>query len=196
MKNLKILGVFVLVFMAVFTATALAADAAAAATGEAGMLDMLRPVYDAFTSGQYLYAGMLALVLTVALVKRYAGPHVPFLQGDIGGSLLTLVASFAGALATSLAGGVGVSFAMVKTATMIAVGAAGGYSLIKRLIIDPILRPLAAKAPAWTQPLFGLVFFIFDRPSPVAVAEAAGDAAVKANPPTGTEAVSKPTEIE
>lgn len=192
---MKRASIFTVVFMIAFTATAWAADAVTGSEGS--LLDLAKPVYDAFTKGHYLYAGMLALVLAVALTKRYVTPRVPFLQGDIGGSLLTLILSFAGALATSLAGGVGVSFAMVKTAAMIAAGAAGGYSLVKRLIIDPILRPLAAKAPAWTQPLFSLIFFIFDRPSPVAVAEAAGDEAVKNNPPTGTEgATGKPTEIE
>lgn len=192
---MKIAAVFTFVFMLAFAATAWAAGTV---TGDEGsLLDLARPVYDAFTSGQYLYAGMMALVLAIALTKKYLGPKVPFLHTDVGGSLMTLVGAFAGALATSLAGGVTVTFAMVKTASLIAVGAAGGYSLIKRLLVDPILRPLAAKAPAWSQPIFQLIFFIFDRPSPIATAEAAGDAAVKETPPTGTEGVAgKPTEIE
>lgn len=180
MKRTAIFGAAVLLS---FTAVAWAAESV---TGEGGSLfDLLRPVSEAFTSGQYLYAGMLALVLVVALTKKYLGPRVPFLHTDVGGSLMTLVGSFAGALATTLAGGAMVNFAMVKAASLIAIGAAGGYSLIKRLLIDPVLRPLAAKAPAWSQPLFSMIFWIFDKKSPVEEAEAAGDAAVAKNPAEG-----------
>lgn len=188
MRTIQVFSLAILAFLATFTATAVAA--AATLPADVGF-DMLKPVYDAFVHGQKLYAGMLALVVAVGLLKRYApsGKIRDFVQGDTGGSLLTLVASFAGAMATSLGGGVAVSWEMVKTATSIAVGAAGGYTLFKRLVVDPILRPLASKAPTWTQPIFALVFWMFDKPSPVAQAEAAGDAAVSAAKPNGVSSV-------
>jgi hypothetical protein len=193
----KVTSVFILVFMFAFTAAAFAAGAATPDDGS--LLELLRPVYDAFASGRYLYAGMLSLVLVVAVLKRYAPEKYgirAFVHGDAGGALLTLLAAFGGAMATSLAAGAGASWMMVKTATMIAIGAAGGYSLIKKLIVEPILKPLAAKAPAWAQPIFSLVFWIFDKPTPVEKAEADGQAAVDAHPPTGVDgAAGKPTEI-
>ncbi len=68
--------------------------------------------------------------------------------------------------------------------------------MFKNLIIEPLLKPLAAKAPAWMQPLFQLVFWVFDKPSAVATAEAAGKAAVAAAPGAGIAAVAgKPTEV-
>lgn len=195
-RIIKIFSLALLTLLGCFTATALAAGAAT--PGDESLLEMAKPIYDAFVHGQKLYAGMLALVLVIAAMKRYAPGKVgAWLQTDIGGALTTLVMSFAGAMATSLAGGVGVSFAMVKAAAMIAVGAAGGYSLIKKLVVEPFLKPLSKKAPAWAQPIFAVVFWIFDKKSPVAEAEAAGEAAVKADPGKGVEAVAgKPTEVE
>ena len=193
---LRIGAVALLAFLGVFTATAFASSAVVEVPPDGSWLDLARPVYEAFVHGQKLYAGMLALVLAVALFKRYApdkwGAHT-----DIGGALTTLIGSFAGAMATTLASGNAVSWVMVKTATMIAVGAAGGYSLIKKLVIEPFLRPYAAKAPAWLKPILSMILWIFDRPSPVAVAEAAGNEAVAAKPPTGVaEVVGAVKEVE
>jgi hypothetical protein len=202
----KLISVLVAAFVGLFAfatvaaATSLAGAPAPAASsspdGLSAVLDALRPIYDAFTGGHYLYAGMLALVLAVALTKRYLGPKVPWLHTDVGGSTLTLVGAFGAALAAALAGGGGVSWAMAQAALYIAVGAAGGYSLVKRLLVPP-LRALAAKCPAWSQPIFALVFWIFDKPDAVAVAQAAGDAAVKAKPSTGVaNTLGKPQDVE
>lgn len=196
---------FLLVAIFSFTATglALAAGAAVSTTaGDGSAFDLLRPVYDAFTTGHYAYAGMLALVLVVALLKRYAPAKYgisDFVHGDVGGSLLTLFASFGGAMATSLAGGVGVSFDMAKTATLIAVGAAGGYAMIKKLIVEPLRTSVwyQTKAPAWLKAALQVVFWVFDKPDPVAAAEDAGQKAVEAKPGAGNaQIVDKPTEIK
>jgi hypothetical protein len=74
---------------------------------------------------------------------------------------------------------------MARSAAYIAVGAAGGYSLVKRLLIDPVLRPLAKRAPVWAQPLFAVVFYIFDRKTSVQEAEEAGQKAVEEKPAEG-----------
>ncbi len=181
--SVKVGAVAILAFLGVFAATAFAATAVVPA-GDTSWVDMLRPVYDAFAHGQKLYAGMLALVLAVSLAKKYA-PDKWGLHSDIGGALVTLAGSFGTAMVTSLAGGVTFHWVMVKTASMIAVGAAGGYSLIKKLIVEPFLRPYAAKAPAWLKAPLAMILWIFDKPSPVAVAEAAGDKAVEAHPAGG-----------
>ena len=78
----------------------------------------------------------------------------------------------------------GVTWAIARHALAIAVGAAGGYSLVKRLLI-PKIRWLASKCPAWAQPAFRMILWLFDAPDAVAKAEAAGAAAVKAKPSTG-----------
>lgn len=198
MRALKTIMIALFVLTGTMTATAIAANAADMPDAS-GIVDMLKPIYEAFVHGQKLYAGMLALVLAVALMRRYAPDWKgvrAFIHGDTGGALTTLLMSFGTSMAASLAGGAGASWLMVKSASMIAFGAAGGYTLVKRIIVDPILRPLAAKAPAWAQPIFALVFWIFDKDTPVAAAQAAGQAAVDAQPPTGTNGVvGKSTEV-
>lgn len=191
---------FLLVFLFSFTGVALAAGAAAPDDGS--LLDLLRPVYDAFAGGHYPYAGMLALVLAVALLKRYAPAKFgisDFVHGDVGGTLTTLLGSFAAAMAASLAGGAGVTLAMAKTASLIAVGAAGGYTMIKKLIVEPLRNSdwYKSRAPEWLKSIMQVAMWIFDKPSPVAAAEDAGQKAVDASPPTGTiGVVGQPKDVE
>jgi hypothetical protein len=154
-----------------------------AATEDGGLLDLARPLFDAVMSGNYAYAAALALVLGVALARRYGSKRWPWLGGDTGGSLLVLLGSFGGAVATALAGGAGLSLALFWTACKVAAGASGGYTLIKRLAI-PLLRQVIGKLPKVLQKPFGLILWMFEG-SAVAKAEAAGDAAVAANPANG-----------
>lgn len=194
---MKFMAVLILGFLGIFTATAFAANAVAPSPDDTYAL--LKAVVDAFTHGQKLYAGMLGLVAVVALVKKLAPKWKQLddlVHTDIGGSALTLVGSFALAMATTLGTGGSPSWAMAKSALYIAIGAAGGYTLVKRLLIDPVLRPFAAKCPAWTQPLFAVVFYIFDRKTPTQEAETAGQAAVEKAPSKGLAGNSDIKEVE
>ena len=129
-------------------------------------------------------ASAAALVLLVALVRRYApGKLGAFVHSDIGGALTTLIGAFGGALAAAVGAG-SLTLAGVWTALGVAVGAAGGYTLISKL-----LAPLEARAPAWLRPLFRIVTWILDKPDPAIAAAAAGDAAVKSSPSTGVAGV-------
>lgn len=199
-SRLPLYGLLALVFLLSFGAVAFAASAAGA-SDSSSILDMLKPVYSAFAGGHYAYAAALMVIVMVAGAKRYLAPRWQWLDGNAGGSVLALLASSATALSASLAGGGPVTFALLKSAMLIGVGAAGGYEMLKNLIVDPLLRPLAAKAPAWAQPILNLVLWIFDGSSgnaaALATSEAAGTAAVAAKPGTGTEAVTgKPTEAK
>lgn len=185
MRTIRFFTTLILLLLFGFVATAFAASATV--PDDTSLLELLRPVYDAFAHGQYLIAGMAALVFAVAAAKRYAPAKwgiADWVHGEVGGPLMILLGSFGATMMTSLAAGTA-TWAMFKTAGMIAAGAAGVYTLIKKLFIEPILKPLAAKAPKWMQPMFAMVFWFFDRPSPVAVAEAAGQKAVDEKPATG-----------
>lgn len=172
-----------------FGVVAYAADTAAP-TDSQSILDLLKPVYDAFAGGHYAYAAAMLTIALVALAKRYLGGKVPWLHSDAGGTLAALLMAGSGALATGLAApGAHVSLDLMKTAFLVGIGAAGGYAALKNLVVDPILKPLAAKAPAWAQPLFTLLFFFFDKPDPIAEAVKAGDTAVAAKPAEGLHAV-------
>jgi hypothetical protein len=171
-----------------------------------GSTDLARAIYDAFSGHHYAYCAALGMILGVALLKR-AGAHylgqkaVDFLHGDIGGTLLTLVGSTATAMASSLAGGGPATWALLKTSTLVGVGAVGGYSVIKKLIIPMIIKPLQARLPAWAQPILNAALWFFDKPAAAAQVEAdaskAGDAAVAADPGKGVEAsIGKPDEVK
>ena len=197
MKSIiKYASLAILALLGVFTATAFAANVIS--PDEQSWFELLKPVYEAFMRGEKLYAGMLALVAAVALAKRYMpGKAGAWINGKHGQPIAVLVMSFGGAMATAISAGTTPGWGMVKTAALIAAAAAGGYSMIKTLIIEPFLRPWAAKAPTWIRWALDMVLWIFDKPTPVAKAEAAGAAAVAAKPGTGIEAVTgKAREVE
>ena len=184
---------FVLVaFLISFTGTAYASQAVAPEDGS--LIDLARPIFDQIMAGHWLAAAALALVFCVAIVKRYApGKFGELVHSDPGGALTTLLMAFGGALATATMGGAPWSWKMLWTALTVAVTAAGGYSLIKKLIIEPILKPLAEKGPLWLKPILMVVLWVFDKRDNAATANAtaaaAGDAAVAATPSTGTDGV-------
>lgn len=187
-RALPLLVSLVLIALASFGATAFAAGQVA--DPESSLLDLVKPVYDALSGGHYAYAGALLVILLVALTKRYLGDRIAWFHSDAGGSLLALLASSAAALGSGLASpGAVITLSLLKSALLVGVGAAGGYAMIKNLIVEPLLKPLAAKAPAWMQPIFAMVFWIFDKPSAIVTATKAGDTAVAAHPSIGVAGV-------
>lgn len=137
---------------------------------DGSMWDLLSPIYQAFAGKHYEYAGALVLVLAVAVAKRYGAPRYSWLRSDSGGALLVLLGSMGATLSATLAGGAALSWDMVWRALSIAVTAAGGYTVVKHLLIVPLLAPLAAKLPARFQAWARAVLWIFDG-QPAAPAE-------------------------
>lgn len=187
------ISTFVLTLVVAYLAFMGAALAGNAVTPEDGsILDYAKPVFDAIMHGQGWLAAALALVLLVTATKRYSskipviGPKVSaFVNGQYGQPLSVLLLSFGGAVATALAaGGAVMTAALAWTAFKIAIGAAGGYSLLKALLA-PLVAKLGAKAPAWMKPLFDLVLWVFSKPTAIEKAEKAGDEAVASTPTTG-----------
>ena len=206
LSRLIALALLVGVGLMAFSGAAFAQAAATSATDTTSWMDILqtalRPVYDAFSGGHYAYAAALLVIALVALAKRYLAPKYPVLTTNAGGAAMALTAATATAMATALAvPDATVSLDLLKSSLLVGVGAAGGYAMIKSLVIDPLIKPLAAKAPLWMQPLFSLVLWIFDKSETSANAAEdatkAGDAAVAAKPGTGLIiVVGKPTEIK
>ena len=184
---------FVGVMLAGFIVSAHAAQAAAPDNGT--ILDLLKPVFDQVMAGHYVAAAAFALVLAVGLVRRYApGKAGAFIHTDLGGALTTLLLSAGGALATATMAGAVWHWGMLSAALLVGLTAMGGYTMIKKL-----LMPLLAKAPAWMQPIFSILTWIFDKrfqKDPITEATDAGNAAVAANPSGGAnDVVGKPTEL-
>lgn len=151
--------------------------------------DYIKMVWDAVTGGQYWLAASGALMLGVVAMRKYFPNQKvrDWMHGQYGQPLSVFVFSFAGAIATGLASvGVGatLSLTMAYAAVKVALAAAGGYSLLKALLV-PALTKLGEKAPKSMKWLFEIVLWVFSKPTAVEKAEKAGDAAVVANPPQG-----------
>jgi hypothetical protein len=186
--------------LAAFGATAYAASAVVPDSGS--IFDLTKPLFEAFKGGHYAYAAALMVVVLVAILKkagnRYLGETIGnALHSNTGGTLLALVAAMASAMAAGLVTpGAHVTFALIKSSFLVGVGAAGGYAVLKNLVVEPLLKPLQKVLPVWAQPLLSLMLWMFDKPV-VADAEQKGQDAVDANPGQGTVTVlGQPTEVE
>lgn len=153
----------VVAFLLAFDATALAATVAD--SGGAGPSDLLEPVYRAFAHGEYWYAGALALIPAAAAGRRYGGEYWPALRTETGTAAMLLIGSFGASLSARLAGGVELTPEILLDASKNAICAAGGYAILKVLIITPILVPLANKYPRMGAPL-KLLTRLFDTATP------------------------------
>lgn len=182
-------------FLALFAFAGTAFAAGEVTPNDGSLLDLARPVFDQVMAGHYFAATCLALVLAVALLKRYAttGKVGTFVHSDVGGLATTFAMAFFGAAATAAIAGGSWSWALIRTAGGVGAAAIGGYTAAKILYAKLTESAwYAAKAPAWLKPIVALFGFVLDKPSAVKNAQAAGDAAVKANPAPGA---GKPTEV-
>lgn len=189
----KFFTMFLAVLVAVlsFATTALAANAAAPVEGS--ILELAKPVFDAVMAGDGWLAAAMALVFAVTAARRYGASRFPILNSKVGGVAMNLLLSFGGAASTALLAGAAPSFALAWTALKVSFTAAVGFEFVKELL-GPAMRWLEAKAPTWMRPVlkpvFDLILWAFEgRKAAIAKAEAAGQAAVDANPPTGVAGV-------
>jgi len=135
------------------------------------VLTLLRPVIDAFVAGRYVLMIALTVVMLTGLFRKFGSP-TSWVHTTPGGTLLALLTSSATAVAVTLAvPDAVVTWNLLWTALMVGVTSAGGYVVIKNLLIDPVLRPLSLRAPIWSLPLFKAVFWIFDKPDGVPPAD-------------------------
>lgn len=171
-----------------FMGVTFAAAAGAAVADNTSLTDLARPVLDAILHGQYWAGAALLLVLGVAALRKYGSTRWPWLATGVGAALLVLAGAFGAAFATSLAAGALPTFALAETALKIAAAAAGGWSLLRSLIV-PLIDWAKPKAPAWAAPFFALLVWAFEQPSAAEATIAnsinAGVKAVDAKPAAG-----------
>jgi len=182
--------------------TAFAANVAGADDGSL-LTAILGQLWAALTGKQWWLACAAGLVAAVALIKKYTPEkYRKYTDSDIGGAVLVLAGSFGAALVASLSGAsaVPMSGALALDAIKLALTAAGGYSLIKKLLVDPLLASkwYNEKAPAWLKAILSVVTWVYNKPGEAIVAEAEkkGDEAVVAKPSTGADgAIGKTTDL-
>lgn len=183
--SIKTFSTLVLLCFFGFTATAFAQGAATAT--DDSLLDYARPLFDAIVHGQWWAAAAAGVVLACALARKYMpASWKTGIKGDLIGLATAFLMAFGGAILTwAVAPGAVMSGAVLLTALKVAVVAVGGFTALHKLG-----TALAASkwfnehAPSWLVIVitYGLKFI---GSSAISKAEAAGDAAVKANPSTG-----------
>lgn len=161
---------------------------------DASIVDLAKPVLDAIMHGHGWLGAASALVLVVALLRRWGTARWPALGGKAGGAALNLLTAFGGAAATALLAGQAPSVGLALAALKVSGAAAAGFELVKELAA-PALRWGEARAPGWLRPVLkpalDLLLWAFEKrgDAAVAAAKAAGDAAVAAKPAAGAAAV-------
>ena len=169
-----------LIALFAFTGTAFAAS------DTSSISDVARPVLDAIMSGKYWYAAALGLVLIFAAVKRYGAKKSEFLQSDAGISMMLFGTSFGLAMANKLAAGGAPTLGMAYASSKLALIAAGGYKLVLKPFVVPLLHYAQKKAPFWMSPLFSTLLWPFESAQRI---KDAGDDAVRKDPPSGAAGV-------
>lgn len=96
--------------------------------------EFARHLLDAVTSRNYALLAALVVVVLVYLLRKFGGRFIPFFNTDRGGAVLVLGVSLAGAVANALAAGAPFSLALLLTALQVALTAAGGFTIIKRIL--------------------------------------------------------------
>lgn len=123
-----------------------------------GVEAFLKLILDAALAGNWAFVGAALLVAAVFLVRKYVAPKVPFLASDLGGGLLVILGSAAGAVAAALQSGGGFTWALAIAALKVSFMAAGGYSLLKKALV-----PLAKLVLSKVGGLKGLLGALFTR---------------------------------
>ncbi len=189
---MRFTALLILIFLGAFTGTALAQTAASSPDTTA----FLQTVFDAVMHGQWWAAAAAGVVFACALARKYMPTSMTTgTKGDIIGTSMAFVMAFAGAVATwALAPGAAMSGAVMITALKVGVAAIGGYTIIHK-----VAGWLAgwSKLPAWAAPILSLIAtLVGSNAVTIAKAQAAGDAAVTANPTTGLAGSDKITEVK
>ena len=130
------------------------------------------------------------LMLVIALTRKLLAPKVAFLRSDLGAVLLTIGVGVAAGVANALVAGSALSWGLLGGAFTLSLKAAGGYTMLKKAAL-PVLLKMADKAPGplgWVFKAAAMALGAFGIEA-TKKAEAAGDEAVKNNPPSGVAGV-------
>jgi hypothetical protein len=179
----------VVAFLAGFTGTALAAEAA-----DPSAADTARLIFDAVTNSNWWAAAAYGVILAmIGARKVMPSSWKDGVKGDIIGTASAFLLAFAGAIATwALAPGATMSAGVLLTAAKVGVFAIGGFTAVHKVV-----GWLAAwgALPSWLVPLLKMLAALVGS-NAVKKAEAAGVTAVAANPSTGMQGNDKIIEVE
>lgn len=189
---MRFTALLILIFLAAFTGTALAADAIAAT--DPSYSELAKAIFDAVMHSQWWAAAATGVVLACALARKYmpAGWKTGT-KGDIIGIATTFLMAFAGSLGMVLAApGAAMTGGVALTALKIGAAAIGGYTIIHKVV-----GWLTAwgKLPPWLMMVLAVLGKLVGSDA-AQKAQAAGDAAIAADPPKGMAGDDKIVEVE
>jgi hypothetical protein len=194
----RFIATCILLLLFAFTGSAFAAQAFDPSSADPALLDTLRSVIDAAVHGQPLLAGALAVVLLCGVARRYMpAKWKEGIKGDIVGTALVFLMSFAGALATVFA----VPEAKWSAAVMLGAAKVGWIAIGGYTVIHVIAKWIEQTkwyqehAPDWLKTVLSLATGIFGSDA-LKKAKEAGDAAVAAEPPKGMKGNDAIEEVE
>lgn len=105
----------------------------------------------AVTSGNWALLAALVLVGLVWAVRRWGASKVPFLASARGGALLALLGGIVGAVATALTAGAPVTAALLLKGLTVGVTAAGGWTVVRKLLFGDSAQVAIRRAEAAGQ---------------------------------------------
>lgn len=187
---MKFIASLILIFLAGFTGTAVAADLAA----DPSTSEVLRQIFDAVAHGQWWAAAAAGVIGVCALVRHYMpAAWKAGTKGDVIGVALAFATAFAGAIATwAVSPGAVMSLAVIATATKVGAVAIGGFTVIHKVIGWLVAWD---RLPAPVVAVLKVIAALIGS-SAVKKAEAAGRAAVAASPAAGMTGAGKIREVE
>lgn len=162
----KYLALTITATLAMLLSFTVVAHAAAIVDPMDGSTDLWGTIYAALNGGHYALAASAALIVAVALLRKYAGGRWPWMHTDAGSASLVLAGSLGTALFGSLAGGGPMTWHLLYASLLVAFTAAGGYTALKKIALPPLMRILPAWAGKWASWLF---VHTTDAPVPVPV---------------------------
>jgi len=115
-----------------------------------GLGDFLTAIFNAIQKHDWRVLAASALMLVVFLARTYGSkiPTIgPKLATDRGGAALALGLALVGGLANAFASGASYSFSMFADSLIVAVTAAGGFNLVKKLWAPSDVKASAPASP-------------------------------------------------
>ncbi len=181
-----------LLILGAFTGTALATDAVAAS--DPSLSETAKAIFDAVMHSQWWVAASYAVILAmIGARKIMPDSWKTGVKGDVIGTAAVFVMALAGSVATVMAApGAAMSTGVILTALKVGAVAIGGFTAVHK-----VAGWLAAwgKLPPWALAALKMTTFLVGS-NAVKKAEAAGVAAVAAEPPKGMTGDDKIIEVE
>jgi len=91
--------------------------------------------------------GGLASILVVWVLRKFLAPHVKWFGTDRGGACMALIVGVLGAVGHVLMSSQPWGFQMISDAVVMAVTAAGGWAMMKKLVSPSDKAPASPEAP-------------------------------------------------